>query len=486
MAGSDQCVTYGALGTAARRGARLLREAGLRTGDGLVVLAENRVESLAVFWAAQLAGLYYTAISVQFLADEVNHILDDCDARAFVTTRAQVERLGDALKPPQALRFSLDDTTPGYASWSAALAATDDRLLDDASEGAEMLYSSGTTGRPKGVRNATPGAPLGTVSELFRRRVALHGLDAATVYLSTAPLYHSAPLRYNAMTHRLGGTSVVMEKFDAETSLALIERYRVTHSQWVPTMLVRLLRLPPEVRGRHDLGSHRYAIHAAAPCPVAVKRAMLEWWGPILHEYYSGTEGNGQTAISPEEWLAHPGSVGRAILGRIHIVGPDGRDAAPGATGVVYFEGGPAFEYYKDPEKTAASRTREGWSTLGDIGRLDADGYLYLTDRASHMIITGGVNVYPQEVENVLLGHPVVVDAAVYGVPDDEFGERVAAAVELVPGTAGGPALEAELVDWCRARLAHLKCPGRIEFHARLPRHETGKLYKRRIGEGKT
>jgi acyl-CoA synthetase (AMP-forming)/AMP-acid ligase II len=344
-----------------------------------------------------------------------------------------------------------------------------------------MLYSSGTTGRPKGVRNAKPGAALGTVSELFRRRVALHGLDGAMVYLSTAPLYHSAPLRYNAMAHRLGGTSVVMEKFDAEQSLALIERFRVTHSQWVPTMLVRLLRLPEDVRARYDLSSHRYAIHAAAPCPEHVKRALIDWWGPIVHEYYSGTEGNGQTAISTAEWLAHPGSVGRAILGTLHIVDSHGREVAPGETGTVYFEGGPQFEYYKDPAKTLASRTSEGWSTLGDIGHVDSDGYLYLTDRAAHMIITGGVNVYPQEVENVLVGHPLVADAAVFGVPDEEFGEQVAAAVELIEGTSGTPALESELVAHCRARLAHLKCPRSIAFHDKLPRHETGKLYKRML-----
>jgi acyl-CoA synthetase (AMP-forming)/AMP-acid ligase II len=347
-----------------------------------------------------------------------------------------------------------------------------------------MLYSSGTTGRPKGVRNAQPGAPLGTVSDLFRRRVALHGLDAAMVYLSTAPLYHSAPLRYNAMTHRLGGTSVIMEKFDAETALALIERHRVTHSQWVPTMLVRLLRLPDDVRRRYDLSSHRYAIHAAAPCPEHVKRALIDWWGPIVYEYYSGTEGNGQTAITTGEWLAHPGSVGRAILGTIHIVGPDGREVPAGATGTVYFEGGPRFEYYKDPEKTRASRSKEGWSTLGDIGHVDAEGYLYLTDRAAHMIITGGVNVYPQEVENVLLAHPSVADAAVFGVPDEEFGERVAAAVELVADTQATAALEVALIAYCRARLAHLKCPRTIAFHDKLPRHETGKLYKRMLPKG--
>jgi acyl-CoA synthetase (AMP-forming)/AMP-acid ligase II len=280
---------------------------------------------------------------------------------------------------------------------------------------------------------------------------------------------------------RLGGTRVVMEKFDAETALRLIERHRVTHSQWVPTMFVRLLRLPEPTRTRYDLSSHRFAIHAAAPCPIPIKRAMLAWWGPILHEYYSGTEGNGQTAIAPDEWLAHPGSVGRPILGELHILDDAGNEVPTGATGTVYFAGGPAFEYYKDPDKTARSRSREGWSTLGDIGHVDGDGYLYLTDRASQMIISGGVNIYPQEVENVLVTDPRVADAAVFGVADDEFGERVCAAVELAMGVSPTDALAAELIAYCRARLAHYKCPKSIEFHARLPRHETGKLYKRRL-----
>jgi len=480
MAGSGRAVSYGELGRAARRGAQVLRAAGLRPGDGIAVLSENRIESLALYWAAQLAGLYYTAISVQFLADEVNYILADCDAQVCVASTTQLERL-PGLAVPQPTRFALGGPAPGFESWTDAIDHAPDALIADACEGAEMLYSSGTTGRPKGVRNARAGAPIGTVSELFRRRVALHGLDGDMVYLSTAPLYHSAPLRYNAMTARLGGTSIVMDRFDAETALALIERYAVSHSQWVPTMFVRLLRLPEAVRRRYDLGSHRYAIHAAAPCPIPIKEAMLEWWGPIVYEYYSGTEGNGQTAISPAEWLSHRGSVGRAILGRIHILDADGREVAAGETGTVYFEGGPAFEYYKDPEKTRRSRTPEGWSTLGDIGHVDEDGYLYLTDRAAHMIITGGVNVYPQEVENVLVSHPDVADAAVFGVPDDEFGERVHAAVELSPGTQASDTLAASLIAWCRAHLAHLKCPRAIEFHDKLPRHDTGKLYKRHL-----
>jgi long-chain acyl-CoA synthetase len=429
------------------------------------VVAENHPNTLAFFWAAQIAGLYYTPISVQFHPDEIGYILADCDAKLLIASNAQEERVAGA---PQPLRLALD-------TWPDAIAGEPATLIADACEGAEMLYSSGTTGRPKGVRAARPGAPLGTVSELFRRRLALHQVDGRAVYLSTAPLYHSAPLRYNNMMHRCGATSVIMPRFDARESLALIEAHRVTHSQWVPTMFVRLLKLPPRTREAFDLSSHRLAVHAAAPCPVPIKQQMLDWWGPILHEYYSGTEGNGQTAITPEEWLTHRGSVGRPILGTVHILDDAGNDAPVGTEGHVYFADGARFEYYKDPQKTAASYNDRGWSTLGDIGYLDEEGYLYLTDRASHMIISGGVNVYPREVEDVLVTHPAVQDAAVFGIPDEEFGEQVKAAVELVPGAT---ATDAELIDFCRARNAHLKCPKSVDFHDALPRHQTGKLYK--------
>ncbi len=429
------------------------------------MLAENHPDTLALFWAAQLCSLYYTAISVQFQRAEIQHILDDCEADLLVCSRR--ERAKD-FRAPQRIQLELED-------WRQLIEAEPETLIPDAAEGAEMLYSSGTTGKPKGVRAVRPGARLGEVSELFRRRLALHGIDRETRYLSTAPLYHSAPLRYNNMVQRCGGTCVIMPRFDAAASLAAIEQYSITHSQWVPTMFVRLLRLPETVRSAHDLSSHRYAIHAAAPCPVTVKEAMLAWWGPILYEYYSGTEGNGQTAISPQEWMLHKGSVGRPILGEVRITDDTGRVLPAGETGRVYFEGGPRFEYFKDPEKTAGAYNAQGWSTLGDIGHLDEAGYLYLTDRASHMIITGGVNVYPREVEDVLLEHPAVQDAAVFGVPDEEFGESVRAAVQLVPGRS---ATAAELIDHCRARLAHLKCPRHLDLHAELPRHQTGKLYK--------
>ncbi len=434
------------------------------------MLAENHLYSLAIYWATQLAGLYYTPISVQFQRQEVQHILHDCDARLLVTTASQSKKVTGA---PQALILDMD-------RWPEIIAGEPETLIADAAEGAEMLYSSGTTGKPKGVRAARPGAALGSVSELLKRRLALHRIDREAIYLSTAPLYHSAPLRYNAMMHRAGATSVIMARFDAEQSLRLIEAHAITHSQWVPTMFVRLLRLPQAIREHYDLSSHRVAIHAAAPCPEDIKRQMLQWWGPIVYEYYSGTEGNGQTAISPEEWLAHPRSVGRPILGELHILDDDGNELAPGGTGRVYFSGGPRFEYYKDPQKTAGAYNHAGWSTLGDVGHVDDEGYLYLTDRASHMIISGGVNIYPREVEDVLVSHPAIQDAAVFGIPSAEFGEEVKAAVELASGFECGTVqiTEQQLIDYCRERLAHLKCPKSIDFHDALPRHQTGKLYK--------
>ena len=471
MAETGQVVSYGELASMACRGARVFRDLGLKTGDGVALLAENCLEFLPIYWAAQLAGLYFTPISVQFQRDEIVWILNDCDAQVLIVSEAQAAKVADA---PQAHQLSLSD-------WQSLIRAASDQLIDDACEGAEMLYSSGTTGHPKGVRHAAPGARLGTTSELLRRRLSLHQIDASMVYLSTAPLYHSAPLRYNAMAQRVGATSVIMPKFTPHLALELIERHRVTHSQWVPTMFVRLLQLEPQVRAGWDLSSHRFAIHAAAPCPVDVKRAMLDWWGPILYEYYSGTEGNGQTAIDPQQWLAHPGSVGMPLMGTLHILDTDGRELPTGQDGLVYFEGGPAFEYYKDPEKTARSRNRQGWSTLGDIGHVDDEGYLYLTDRSSYMIISGGVNIYPREVEDLLLRHPAVSDVAVFGIPHPEFGEEVKAAVELRAGLVADDARARELIDHCREHLAHLKCPKSIDFHESLPRHATGKLYKRQL-----
>lgn len=346
-----------------------------------------------------------------------------------------------------------------------------------------MVYSSGTTGRPKGIRLPLPGGPADGPHMLADRISGRYGVGEESILLCPAPLYHTAPLAYGMASHRLGATLLIMDKFDAEETLRLIERNRVTFIQMVPTMFVRLLALPMETRTRYDLSSLQKIVHAAAPCPVEIKRRMIEWLGPIIYEYYGGSEGNGSTFITPEEWLTHPGSVGRADWGTLHICDDDGREVAPGTDGLVYFEGGWDFQYLNDAEKTRDARHPENsaWSTLGDIGHVDADGYLFLTDRKSFMIISGGVNIYPQETENLLLLHPDVADAAVIGVPHPEMGEEVRAVIQPKRWEDASPDFALQLIAYCRANLSHVKCPRSIDFEATLPRHETGKLYKQEL-----
>jgi long-chain acyl-CoA synthetase len=481
MAASGIAVTYAELEAESNRAAHLFRDHGLNPGDGVAILLENHPRFLQIAWGAQRAGLYFTPISILFQQREIDYILINSDVKILVTSPAHLARVSPGAVDSLSVFVVDRDQDDGFPDWAAAVARFPASPIDDECEGAEMIYSSGTTGQPKGVRFPLARAPLGTVSELFRTRVKMHGVDENTRYLSTAPLYHSAPLRYNLMVTRLGGTAVIMEKFDPERALQLIEAHRITHSQWVPTMFVRMLRLPPAVRGRYDVSSLRYVIHAAAPCPIEIKRQMIDWLGPVLYEYYSGTEANGSTAITTEEWLSHKGSVGRAIHGEVHILDDDGNELPEGQVGTVYFANGSDFSYYKDPEKTAAAKTAQGWSTLGDMGFLDGDGYLYLRDRKSFMIISGGVNIYPQEIEDVLITHPRVADVAVFGIPNDEYGEEVKAVVQPTnPGDAG-EALARELIAWCRERISHLKCPRSIDFESELPRHPTGKLYKRKL-----
>jgi fatty-acyl-CoA synthase len=483
-----EVVTYRALETRANRLASLLRRRGLRPGDGIAILLPNHPRFFEVAWAAQRAGLYYTPINRHLTADEVEFIVNDCGARALVTTRAfeEVARALAGRTPRVELRLVMDGPLAGWEPYEEAVAGASAAPLADASEGSEMLYSSGTTGRPKGVRKPLAGLPLGDPASvhvqiaLGLRR--LYGADEQAVYLCPAPLYHGAPLVTSMAMQRLGATVVLMERFDALASLRLIERHRVTHAFFVPTMFVRLLKLPEAERRCHDLSSLRVATHAGAPCPVEVKRQMMAWWGPVLYEYYAGTENLGATTIGPEEWLAHPGSVGRPTT-EVHIVGPDGEELPAGVPGTVYFAGGVDFEYHNDPEKTVAIRHPRGWRTLGDVGYVDAEGWLYLTDRAIDMIVSGGVNIYPREIENVLVLHPRVADVAVFGVPDPEFGEAVKAVVQPVDVAEAGPALAAELVAYCRERLAAFKCPRSVDFEPALPRDPNGKLYKRRLRE---
>lgn len=477
MAASGRSIDWRTLESRSRRIAARLVEAGLKTGDGIAILAENRLEWFEWMWAARRAGLYYTGLSTHWKADEVAYVLRDCGAKALFATGATVAVAAGAPAPPGMLRLLVDGVAPGFEDHEAWLApAAADATLPARLEGSDFLYSSGTTGHPKGIRR--PLEQLASV-DLQRGDLAWKRFDARSVYLSTAPMYHSAPVRWTMQVLRAGGCCVVMERFDAEAALQAIERWRVTHAQWVPTMFIRLLRLPAEVRARYDLSSMAFAIHAAAPCPVDVKRAMIDWWGPILHEYYSGTEAIGRTSISSHEWLERPGSVGRPELGTLHIVGDDGAELGPGETGLVCFSGVPPFEYHNDPQRTRAAYDALGRASIGDVGHVDADGYLYLTDRASHMIITGGVNVYPQETENLMIGHPAVADVAVIGVPDAEFGEAVKAVVVPREGAVPSDALAAELIAWCRARQSAIKCPRSVDFVPQLPRTETGKLMKR-------
>ena len=481
MGRTGETVTYRELEERSNQGAQLLYSLGLRPGDHIAICMENNAEYFQICWAAQRAGLYFTAISSRLTGPEVEYIVDDCDAKVFITSEAKrdiAEGLADKC-PKLIARYMVGSPIDGYESWNDAIATQPAEPIAEQLEGAAMLYSSGTTGRPKGVKHPLTNQPLGTVPPLAGAIVGLYGADENSIYLSPAPLYHAAPLGFTMNFLRFGATVVVMEQFDALDALRLIEKHRVTHSQWVPTMFVRMLKLDEADRVRHDVSSLKVAIHAAAPCPIPVKEQMIEWWGPVIYEYYAGTEGNGFCQVNSEEWLAHKGSVGRALNATIHILDEEGEKLPPGEIGTIYFESATKFEYHKAPEKTADSRSSHGYTTLGDVGYVDEEGWLYLTDRKAHMIISGGVNIYPQEAENVLITHPKVTDVAVIGVPNEDFGEEVKAVVQPKDMGDAGEALAQELIDFCREQLSSIKCPRSIDFEAELPRHPTGKLYKR-------
>lgn len=484
MAESGATVTWRELDERSNRLAHLFDERGLRPGDAIAFSLENTERFFEVVWAAQRSGLRYTPINSRLTADETAYIVEDCGARAFIASGRRPDLVAAlaAELPAVEVRLVLGGPCPdGWEPYESAVATQPTTPLATELEGVDMLYSSGTTGRPKGVKRPLSGAAAGTPDNAVFLVRDVFGCDGDSVFLSTAPLYHGAPLILSMAVHRLGGTVVVMERFDPRAALALIERYQVSHSQWVPTMFVRLLKLDPDQRDRHDLSSHRLAIHGAGPCPVEVKQRMIDWWGPILYDYYSGTEGAGVCAITSDEWLEHRGSVGRPVLGALHIVRDDGSECAAGEVGTVYFEGGPAFEYHNDPDKTASSRSDRGWTTLGDLGYVDDDGYLYLTDRQAFVIVSGGVNIYPQEIEDVLVLHPDVADVAVFGVPNDDLVEETKAVVQPADPAMAGPELARELIAHCRAHLASYKCPRSIDFLAELPRAETGKLAKRAL-----
>jgi acyl-CoA synthetase (AMP-forming)/AMP-acid ligase II len=482
MAASGEKLTYRELDALSNRGAQLFRRLGLRAGDCVALFMENNLLFLPICWAAQRAGLYYTCISSRLTAGEVEYIVRDSGAKVLLASPGLAKVAAEAAALLPGVTFlSVGGAIPGYESYEAASGAMPGARIADETSGVDMLYSSGTTGRPKGVRQPLTGQKIDDATALLALVSMLFGFSDRTIYLSPAPLYHAAPLRYCMTIHRAGGTVIVMEHFDAETALADIERFQANAAQFVPTMFVRMLKLPDAVRAKYDVSSMTSAIHAAAPCPVDVKRRMIEWWGPVIHEYYGGTEGNGLTWTNSVDWLAHPGSVGKAIFGQLHVCDENGDEVPIGEEGIVYFGGASTFQYHNDPKKTAESRNPKhpDWSTLGDVGKMDADGFLYLTDRKAFMIISGGVNIYPQEAENLLISHPKVADVAVIGVPNEEFGEEVKAVVQPADWADAGPALAAELIAYCRAQLAPIKCPRSVDFERELPRHPTGKLYKR-------
>jgi long-chain acyl-CoA synthetase len=480
VAETGETRSYRDLDEASNRAAQFFRAQGLGHEDVIAIMLENTPDFYSFTWGAQRSGLRYVCISSQLTADETDYILENSGAKLFILS-AKMAALAPQLTT-QLRRYSYGGDISGYEPVEAALAAMPSTSVADERAGVDMLYSSGTTGRPKGVRIPLPADPnIAAPNALVMLAMGLYQFNADSVYLSPAPLYHAAPLRWSMTVHRIGGTVVMMSKFDPEAALAAIEKYKVTCSQFVPTHFVRMLKLPEEQRASYDLSSLTCAIHAAAPCPVPVKEAMISWWGPVIQEYYAGSEGTGMTCIGSADWMTHKGSVGKAMVGIVHIVGEDNETELPPRTeGTIFFENPDLkFEYHGDSAKTASSHNSKGWSTLGDVGWVDEDGYLYLTDRKSFMIISGGVNIYPQEIENHLITHPAVADVAVIGGPHDEMGEEVIAVVQPVDMAMADDALRDALNAYAREKLSGVKIPRRIDFRAELPRHDTGKLYKR-------
>src|SRR5712675_1330992 len=484
MASSGETITYGELEARSNRLAHLLRSRGVGRLDHYSIYMENNARYVECCAAGERAGHYYTCVNSFLTAEELAYILNNSRSKVLITSQAKrdVALAALPLSPGIELCLIVDGEGDGdrILNLDTATKGFPASPIPDESLGTAMLYSSGTTGRPKGIVRPLPAQPPVHHLPIFDFLAKLWQYREGMIYLSPAPLYHSAPQAAVGLTIRMGGTVIIMERFDAEHYLQLVEKYRVTHSQLVPTMFSRLLKLPNEVRRRYDLGSLEIAIHAAAPCPVQVKEQMIDWWGPIIHEYYGATEGLGFTACNSPEWLAHRGTVGRVLLGDLHILDEEMQPCPVGTPGTVWFKTATPFEYFNDPNRTKEARSADGsMSTVGDVGYVDSDRYLYLTDRATFMIVSGGVNIYPQECENLLITHAKVADAAVFGVPNEDLGEEVKAVVQVLPGIKANSDLVNELMNFCRAHLSHQKCPRSIDFEAELPRLPTGKLYKR-------
>jgi long-chain acyl-CoA synthetase len=483
MANSGESVSYAELEARTNRLAHLFRNRGMRRLDHYAIYMENNSRYLEACGAGEKAGLYFTCVNSYLTADELAYIVNNSESRIFITSIAKLDIAREALKQCPKVELCIVADGPSESErivgLNEAIAHLPKTPIEDASIGSAMLYSSGTTGRPKGILRPLPEQPPSQPLPLSDFLQKLWQYREGMIYLSPAPLYHAAPQSAVNLAIRMGGTVIIMESFDPQRYLELVEKWGVTHSQLVPTMFSRMLKLPEDVRSRYDLSSLETAVHAAAPCPVAVKDDMIKWWGPIIHEYYGATEGLGFAACNSAEWLAHRGTVGRVLLGELSILDEDMKPCPAGTPGTVWFKTAAAFEYFNDPNKTREARSADGsMSTVGDVGYVD-DGYLYLTDRATFMIISGGVNIYPQECENLLITHPKIADAAVFGVPNPDLGEEVKAVVQPMPGVQPGPELAEELIGFCRQSLSRQKVPRSIDFEEQLPRLPTGKLYKR-------
>lgn len=487
---TGESISYRELDDRSMQLAQLMYEKGLRRGDHLALFMENNLRYFEIAWAAFRSGLYFTPVNRYLTADEAAYIINDCEASVLVSSfylKDTAEALLPLLVKENITCLMTEKAIHGYQSYETEIGQYEATALEEEPLGTYMMYSSGSTGRPKGIVHRLPSRTVDNYPEpgvaIFRK---FWGFDESSIFLSTAPNYHSAPILFSMQTQRLGGTVVMMPRFDAEKALEAVERYKVTHSQWVPTMFNRILKLPDDKRLQYNLSTMRCAIHGAAPCPKHVKQKIIEWWGPIICEYYSASEATGQTHITSQEWLKKPGSVGKANLGVLHICDEDGIELPAGESGTVYFEL-PAlpFSYKNDANKTKSTQhpEHENWGAVGDVGFVDEDGYLFLNDRSNFMIISGGVNIYPQEIEDALLTHIKVADVAVFGVPNEEMGEEVKAIVQLEEPSEASEELAVELTDYVRGIIAHYKCPKSIEFMAQLPRLETGKLYKKPLKE---
>lgn len=487
MADSGEIVTYGELDHRSNQAAQLFRLCGLKAGDHIAMMMTNCRQFLEIAEGAMRSGIIFTPISTHLKGDETAYILENSGARLFIATMDLADVATTMIERAPTIEhfYMVGGVLDGFESWEEATDILPNTPIDDQAMGAPMLYSSGTTGKPKGVFVPPQAEQFDAPSALSRALGPAFGFGPETTYLSPAPLYHAAPLNYNLMVLETGGTSVIMGRFDPVRALELIEEYEITHSQWVPIMFIRMLKLPEEVRQQFDVSSMQMAIHAAAPCPIDVKEKMIEWWGPVIVEYYSSSEAAGFTVIDSATWLEHKGSVGKPLFGVPHILDDEGNELPPGQVGAIYFSDlTNSFVYHNEPEKTQEAYNEQGWATCGDMGYLDEEGYLYLTDRKNFMIISGGVNVYPAEIENVLIGHEKVADVAVFGVPDDEFGETVQAVVQPANWADATDETAFELIEWLRERMSHIKVPKGLDFMEHLPRMDNGKLYKRHLMEG--